>query len=68
MTKYQLDRTFGKAQTFAEADNNTDYWRQKDAKERLQAAWYLISCAYGFDLDNPPRLDRTVFSMRKHKV
>ena len=65
---YRLDKSYGKAQSFKEADNNREYWLQKDTKERLQAAWYLISCAYQFDLDNPPRLDRTVFSMRKHKV
>ncbi len=68
MTKYRLDKTFGKSQTFEEADDNREYWLQKDVKERLKAAWYLISCAYGFDLDNPPGLDKTVFSMRKHKV
>jgi hypothetical protein len=68
MNNYRLDRTFGKAQSFKEADNNRDYWLQKSAGERLRAAWYLISCAYRFDLDSPPRLDKRVFSMRKHKV
>jgi len=66
MTKYRLDKTFGRVQTFWEADNNRDYWLKKDTKERLRAAWYLISCAYGFKLDNPPRMDKTVFSTRKH--
>ncbi|GAA4042922.1 hypothetical protein GCM10022409_31080 [Hymenobacter glaciei] len=34
--------------------------------ERLRAAQYLNSVAFNFDLDNPPRLDRTAFSCRAH--
>jgi hypothetical protein len=65
--KYRLERTYAKAKSFKEADNNRSFWLQKDAKERLQAAWYLISYAYGFYLANSPRLDKTVFSMRGHQ-
>ena len=67
MNQYRLDKTFGLAQTFAEADNNRAYWLQKDVSERLSAAWYLICKAYGIDPENPPGLDKTVFSMRKHQ-
>jgi hypothetical protein len=68
MKKYRLDRTYGKAQSIEEADDNRIYWLQKNVKERLIAAWYLISCAYGFELENPPGLDKKAFSMRKHKI
>ncbi len=34
--------------------------------ERLLAAAYLNSVAYGYDLDNPPQLDRTAFATRRH--
>jgi hypothetical protein len=34
--------------------------------ERLRAAAYLNSVAYGYDLQNPPKLDRTAFSTRQH--
>ncbi len=68
MTKYRLDKTYGKAQTFREAENNRDYWLKKDVKERLHAAWYLTCMAYGYSLDDPPRLDKTIFSMRKHRI
>lgn len=67
MSDYKLDKIYFKAQSFEEADNQSSYWRKKDVTERLRAAWYLISCAYGFSLDNPPRIDKSVFSMRKHK-
>ncbi len=36
-------------------------------QERLRIYWYLTSIAYKFDLDNPPRMDKTVFGMRKHQ-
>lgn len=28
---------------------------------------YLIAAAWGYDPQNPPRLDRTCFSTRKHE-
>ncbi|HHH50398.1 MAG TPA: hypothetical protein ENK52_05415 [Saprospiraceae bacterium] len=63
---YRLDRTKFKMQKFEEADNQYDYWKSKTVEERLQAAYYLISVAYKFEINNPPRLNRFVFSMRKH--
>ncbi|HFA50132.1 MAG TPA: hypothetical protein ENJ95_14070 [Bacteroidetes bacterium] len=62
----RLDRTRFKIQSFQEADDQHQYWLTKTPVERLQAAYYLISVAWGFDINNPPRLDRTKFSMRKH--
>ena len=63
---YRLDRTAFKINTFDEADNNRAYWMTKTPDERLAAAWYLIACACNLDYNNPPRLDRNVFSMRKN--
>jgi hypothetical protein len=40
--------------------------QHKTAKERLEDALYLNSVAYNFDINNPPKLDRTAFSMRKN--
>lgn len=64
--RYRLDKSAFRIQTFEEASNNKAYWLSKSPSERWQAAWYLICCAYGLDPDNPPRLDRTAFSMRKN--
>ncbi len=61
-----LDRTAHHAGTHAE---NARYHAQNqpDTMEgRLRAAVYLNSVAYGYDLNSPPRLDRTAFSSRKH--
>lgn len=43
-----------------------EYWSKTTTRERLQATFYLNSVAYNFDINNPPRMDRTVFSMRKN--
>jgi hypothetical protein len=64
MEPYKFDRTAFKIQTFAESDaDNVDLSLSLD--ERVRQAWYLISKAYGFDISNPPRMDKTVFSYRK---
>ncbi len=68
MEKPKLDRTAFKINTFESADNNKEYWLSKTPDERFAAAWYLICCAYNIDYNNPPKLDRTCFSMRKHDL
>ena len=62
---YRLDRTQFKMQSFEAADMQYKYWEKKNSSERLYAACYLISVAFDFDINHPPRLDRTIFSMRK---
>jgi hypothetical protein len=65
---FKLDRTTGKGLSHSEAANQSAYWKLKTVDERLAAAMYLNSIAYNFDISNPPRLDRTVFRIRKHKT
>ncbi len=64
---YRLDRTAFKIQTFNESGKNRSYWMSKTPEERWAAAAYLIASAWGYDPQNPPRLDRTCFSIRKHE-
>jgi hypothetical protein len=63
---YRLDRTSFKIQTFEEASRTRAYWMQQPPAERFKAAWYLICAAYGIDSNNPPRLDKDYFAMRKN--
>jgi hypothetical protein len=63
---FKLDRTTFKTQTFDEATNTRLYWLTKTPNERFEAAWYLTCIAYNIDVSNPPKLDRTKFSMRKN--
>jgi hypothetical protein len=64
---FQLDKTAFKKQSFQQSDNTRGYWLSKSVEERFQAALYLQSVVYGFDLNNPPSMDKTVFSSRKHR-
>ena len=64
---FRLDRTAHHAGTHAETEA---YHRQQTPAtlaERLRVAMYLNSVAFDFDLNNPPRLDRTAFSCRAHE-
>ena len=64
----KLDRTAFKRQTAEEASNTTEYWRQQSDAFKLRSAYHLSLRAFGYDPENEPRLDRTVFSMRKHNT
>ena len=63
----RLDRTAFKIQTYQEASNNYEYWIRKSENERLSAAFYLNSVAYNFPINNPPRMDKNLFTIRKRE-
>lgn len=65
--KYRMDKTAFKVQTFEEADDAMQDYSSYSMQERLRIYWYLTSIAYKFDLDNPPRMDKTVFQIKKHE-
>lgn len=65
--KYRLDKTAFKIQTFEEADDAMRNYTNHSVKERLEIAYYLTSIAYKFDMNKPPRMDKTVFHVKKHK-
>ncbi len=60
----RLDKTVFKKQSFKEADRNRAYWMSKTPIERLVAAHRLSLRAYGYDPDNPPKMDKSFFSRR----
>lgn len=62
----KLDRSAFRIQSFKQADHNRKEWLTKSPEERWTDSWYLLASAWGFDPDNPPRMDKTIFSMRKH--
>ena len=61
----RLDKSYFKKQTLKEADRNKAFWLTKTPHERLVAAYRLSLRAYGYDPDNPPRMDKTYFTKRK---
>jgi hypothetical protein len=64
--KYRLDKRAFKIQTVEEADDAMRNYSSHTIKERLETAFYLTSIAYGFDIENPPRMDKTAFRIKKH--
>jgi len=63
---FRLDRTrFHKGKLETVSQWQSDYWKSRPVEERFAAAWYLCSIAWQFDIENPPRLDKTKFNARK---
>ena len=68
MCAYRLDRTAFKAQTVKEAsESHAVYYKRLTWQERIQIANYLNSIAFNFPKNDPPRLDRTKFSVRSRE-
>jgi len=68
MSLYRLDRTAFKAQTAEEATaSQAAYYRSLTWQERLRIANYLNSITYNYPENEPPKMDKTVFSMRSRK-
>lgn len=65
--KYRMDKTAFKLQTVEEADDAMRNYLNHSVKERLEIAYYLTSVAYKFDMDNPPRIDKTAFCIKKNE-
>jgi len=63
----KMDKTVFSAYKKEEEPNDFKYWQSKTVAERLNAAAYLNSIAYGYDVNHPPKVDRTVFSLGKHE-
>ena len=64
MSEYRLDRTAFKAQTVKEAADHDVYYNGLSLKERLSIVNYLNSVAYNYPENEPPKMDRSAFSMR----
>jgi hypothetical protein len=65
--KYRLDRTAFKARNASEQVNYGEEHQKLTWQERLRIHQYLNGIAYGYDLDNPPRMDKTFFQIKKRE-
>jgi hypothetical protein len=63
MSDFKLDRTGFKAQAAAESANYKGYYQQFTWQERLQGTNYLNSVAYNYPENDPPKMDKTAFSI-----
>lgn len=59
--EFKLDRIAFKASKADEQVNYGEEYKDKSPWELLEIAFYLNSLAYGFSLDNPPKMDKTAF-------
>lgn len=65
---YKLDRTAFKAQTSEQASKaDSIFYKSLTWQERLKIANYLNSIAYNYPENTPPKMDKTVFSVRSRK-
>ncbi|OOG78441.1 hypothetical protein [Algoriphagus sp. A40] len=62
--KYKLDRSAFQARSASEQVNYGKEHQKLTWQERLKIHRYLNSKAYGYDIDNPPRMDKTTFSAK----
>jgi len=65
---FKLDRTAFHAGSHEQTEKYYAKNQPETPEARLRAANYLNSVAFQFDLSNPPKMDRSVFSMRKHEL
>jgi len=63
--EFRFDRTAFQSLTAEEANSQMEDSRNTTVKERLRYSYYLTARAYGFDPDNPPRMDKTHFEIIK---
>jgi len=64
MDDFKLDRNAFKAQSLKDAADHASVYNKMTWQERLKVAAYLNSVAYNYDVNNPPRMDRTKFSTK----
>lgn len=63
---YKLDKNILKTGSFSDAEKNNLFDKGTPITERLRQAWYLTCMAYGIDPENPPKMEKQLFSTRKH--
>ncbi len=63
--RYKLDKSSFSALTLKEADVEMNNYKNITWQERLRISNYLISVAYNYSLNNPPKMDKSYFEMRK---
>lgn len=61
---FKFDRTAFSAHSHEDEEKGKVH-KHKSYKERLEIAFYLNSIAYNFDRNNPPKMDRSIFSVRR---
>ncbi len=64
MDSYKMDRTVVSKSSFEEADDHVTFYNDKTPLERLNYACDIINSI--FDSSPEKKVDKTIFSSRKH--
>ncbi|MBP6430536.1 MAG: hypothetical protein KA319_02130 [Ferruginibacter sp.] len=64
---YRLNKTVMKMQSFKEADMSNVFLPDEPLGERLNQGWYLSAMAHGINPYNPPKMQKHIINIRKHK-
>lgn len=64
---FKLDRSAFHARNASEQVNYGKKYRDLTWQERMRIYKYLNSIAYGYDLENLPRMDRSAFCIKYRK-
>ena len=64
MLNFKMDRTAFKPQTIKDAANHSDYYKKMSWQQRLSVTTFLNSIAFHYDLNNPPKMNRNLFSVK----
>ena len=66
MNPFRLDRSAFEMRSHTQTEQRSfEYWAGRTVAERLAAAAYLNSVAYGYPYETPPRLDKSAHKARK---
>ncbi|UAY51809.1 hypothetical protein [Ferruginibacter albus] len=61
-----MDKSISSSGSFKEAEKAKRFNSNDTLSERLQQSWYLTCMAYGIDHNTPPKMEKKLFSVRKH--
>ena len=62
----KLDRTIFSSSKLSDFKTEISKYSLHSSDEKKEAFIYLQSVAYNFPINNPPKMDKTIFSVRKH--
>ena len=62
----KMDRTFGNSGNIFEQKKDVSHYVGISREEIGEIFSYLNSVSFNYPIDNPPKMDKTVFSMRKN--
>jgi hypothetical protein len=62
---FRLDKNYFWEGKLEDKPSDAAYYGTLTMEQRLKIAFYLNSVAYNFDINNPPKMNKSVFTIRK---